>query len=218
MVRIHSLLVDYHLSNYEILDILPENKRDLAATYPLSPKPDETLLWSAARSSGAAPTYFRPCGRYLDGGLISNNPTLDALTEIGFINRALAAAGRAKEKINIEAVVSMGTGSAPVHDVPIIDVFRPDSLFGVAKMAFMASSLGQLLIDQASQADGQVVERSKAWCSAIDVPYFRLNPPISDNVQMDETGNIKLVNVLWETTAYMLSRKEEFDELVLLLQ
>ncbi|VDQ06345.1 unnamed protein product [Trichobilharzia regenti] len=36
----------------------------------------------AARASGAAPTYFRPCGRFLDGGLISNNPTLDILTEI----------------------------------------------------------------------------------------------------------------------------------------
>jgi len=55
-----------------------------------SPNGSDTLLWMAARSSGAAPTYFRPCGPYLDGGLISNNPTLDALTEISQINASYA--------------------------------------------------------------------------------------------------------------------------------
>lgn len=142
---------------------------------------EDVLLWTAARSSGAAPTYFRPCGRYLDGGLISNNPTLDLLTEITQINAALDATVSSgsdsfffsvslfslflffsrkeskkycsfqfqpSEKITPNVVVSLGTGAPPVTDVPIIDVFRPDSLYGVAKIALMASSLGQLLIDQ----------------------------------------------------------------------
>ncbi len=39
-------------------------------------------MWEAARSSGAAPTYFRSYGCFLDGGLMSNNPTLDILTEV----------------------------------------------------------------------------------------------------------------------------------------
>ena len=42
----------------------------------------DQLVWRAARSSGAAPTYFRSCGRFLDGGIIANNPTLDALAEV----------------------------------------------------------------------------------------------------------------------------------------
>ena len=42
----------------------------------------EQLVWETARSTGAAPTYFRAFGRFMDGGLISNNPTLDMLTEI----------------------------------------------------------------------------------------------------------------------------------------
>jgi len=49
----------------------------------------EECMWHAARSSGAAPTYFHPCGRFMDGGLISNNPTLDVLTEIDQYNLAL---------------------------------------------------------------------------------------------------------------------------------
>lgn len=51
------------------------------------PSPPEQLVWRAARSSGAAPTYFRPNGRFLDGGLLANNPTLDAMTEIHEYNQ-----------------------------------------------------------------------------------------------------------------------------------
>ena len=49
----------------------------------------EQYVWKAARSSGAAPTFFRTMGRYIDGGLMANNPTLDALTEIHEYNMGL---------------------------------------------------------------------------------------------------------------------------------
>ena len=42
----------------------------------------DQFVWQAARASGAAPTYFRAFGRFLDGGLMANNPSLDILTEI----------------------------------------------------------------------------------------------------------------------------------------
>ncbi len=51
----------------------------------------EQLVWRAARSSGAAPTYFRPMGRFLDGGLLANNPTLDAMSEIHQYNKSFKA-------------------------------------------------------------------------------------------------------------------------------
>jgi len=54
----------------------------------------EQYVWQAARSSGAAPTYFRAFGRFLDGGLMSNNPTLDVLTEVHQYNVALRATVR----------------------------------------------------------------------------------------------------------------------------
>jgi len=181
------------------------------------PKRHEQFVWKTARSSGAAPTYFRPCGCFLDGGLIANNPTLDTLTEIHTINKALDVVNRESDKLSLDLVVSLGTGAIPKKQVPVIDVYKPDSLFGVAKIAVSASALGQLLIEQATQADGQVVERAKAWCSMIDVPYFRLNPPLSEDIPLDETNNIKLVNMLWETTAYMHSRKSEVQELIQLL-
>lgn len=54
-------------------------------------------MWRAARSSGAAPTYFRPSGRYLDGGLLANNPTLDAMTEIHEYNQDMIRKVRAPQ-------------------------------------------------------------------------------------------------------------------------
>ena len=48
------------------------------------------------RSSGAAPTYFRSMGRFLDGGLMANNPTLDALTEIHKFNMAQGETGKCR--------------------------------------------------------------------------------------------------------------------------
>ena len=72
-------------------------------------------------------------------------------------------------------------------------------------------------MEQASQADGQVVERAQAWCSMIDVPYFRVNPPISEDIQLDESDNAKLVNMMWETLAYIYQHKEDLKDLQTLL-
>ena len=52
----------------------------------------EVCIWHAARSSGAAPTFFTASmNRFLDGGLMANNPTIDTLTEITEFNSALRA-------------------------------------------------------------------------------------------------------------------------------
>lgn len=48
--------------------------------------------------------------RYLDGGLIANNPTLDAMTEIHEHSLALKAVGREDEASPLSVVVSLGTG------------------------------------------------------------------------------------------------------------
>lgn len=46
-------------------------------------------------------SFRRAYGRFLDGGLIANNPTLDALTEIHEYNMALRSVGRDAEAIPV---------------------------------------------------------------------------------------------------------------------
>ncbi|KAH7931489.1 hypothetical protein HPB49_025702 [Dermacentor silvarum] len=187
--------------------------------FPSCTPPHEQLVWRAARASGAAPTYFRPFGRFLDGGLISNNPTLDAMTEICEYNEALKATGQVDKVRPLGVIVSLGTGKVPVVPVTVIDMLHMGTgILGAAKMAFGAKALGQLIIDQATQANGRLVDRAQAWCHTINVPYFRLNAPISADVCLNETDNKLLVRVLWETLVYMRARRAELDELAELLR
>lgn len=44
---------------------------------------------------------YRAFGRFLDGGLIANNPTLDAMTEIHEYNMALRSVGRENEAVPV---------------------------------------------------------------------------------------------------------------------
>ena len=63
---------------------------------------------------------------------------------------------------------------------------------------------------QATATHGTVVERAKAWCEMIDVPYFRFSSPMSSDVGLDETDDRILVKMLWETRVYVFQNFQEF--------
>lgn len=45
----------------------------------------------------------------------------------------------------VSAVISLGTGMIPVTELKEIDVFRPDSLFDAAKLAYGISAIGEYM-------------------------------------------------------------------------
>ena len=47
------------------------------------------LVWEAGRSSGAAPSYFPAHGSFIDGGIMSNNPTTEVLAAIQQYNTSV---------------------------------------------------------------------------------------------------------------------------------
>uniref|UniRef100_A0A8C9R7G9 phospholipase A2 n=1 Tax=Scleropages formosus TaxID=113540 RepID=A0A8C9R7G9_SCLFO len=175
--------------------------------------PQDQCVWRAARSSGAAPTYFRPMGRFLDGGLLANNPTLDTMTEIHYYNKSLRAQGRGAEVQKLGVVVSLGTGKPPQVAVNSVDVFRPSNPLEIAKTIVGAKELGKMLIDCCTDSDGCVVDRSRAWCEMVDVSYHRLSPQLSSEVMLDEVNDAKLVDMLWETQMYLYERREHIQAL-----
>ncbi|XP_045450931.1 85/88 kDa calcium-independent phospholipase A2 [Melitaea cinxia] len=195
---------------------------DGAAVLPLSPPPPpaQQLVWQAARATGAAPSYFRASGRFLDGGLIGNNPTLDALTELTELGSAFEATGQhEKAKIaRLKLVVSCGTGLIPVTKLKDIDIYKPGGLLDTAWLAYKLSEMGGLLVDQATQSDGRVVERARAWCAALGAPYYRFAPQLSQDVAMNERGDERLVLMLWETQAYMRAHRDRLAELAAVLR
>nr|CAI5840327.1 unnamed protein product [Callosobruchus analis] len=205
--------VELHLfRTYSSPNDILEVKHD--SPYELPPQPDKQFVWEVGRATGAAPTYFRAFKKFLDGGLIANNPTLDALTEIHEHTLALRAKGRDHEATPVTVVVSLGTGLGPVTAVvKEIDVFRPESLWDGAKLFAGISFLGNLLVDQATSSDGRVVDRARAWCSMIGVPYFRFCPQLSEDISMDEKSDEKLCNMLWETKVYMHANVNTMKEL-----
>ena len=180
-------------------------------------KPDQQTVWGAARSSGAAPTYFRAAGRFIDGGLVANNPTLDILTEIHERNCALRGVGRGAEVEDIKVVVSLGTGEPPTEKVDSIDLFRPDSVMGVSQLLFGMSAMGRLLVDQASSSTNRVVDRARAWCNMANIAYIRLCPQLATDIRLDETSDEVLVEMLWRTQAYMHDQRSHLSQLMNLL-
>lgn len=58
------------------------------------PQDPNQFVWETAKVTGAAPSYFRlDNDKFIDGGLISNNPTLDALTELHEFHTAMKSTG-----------------------------------------------------------------------------------------------------------------------------
>ncbi|XP_077979485.1 85/88 kDa calcium-independent phospholipase A2-like isoform X2 [Glandiceps talaboti] len=182
------------------------------------PKPNEQLVWRAARSSGAAPTYFRPMGRFLDGGLIANNPTVDVLTEIHEYNMHLKQQGYDTIARKLGVVVSIGTGRIPMRKVKQVDVFRPEGIVELAKTVMGAANLGQMMIEQVTESAHRPNDRARAWCNMIDVPFYRFNPQLSAEVQLDETDDSVLVKMLWETQCYIYQNQQKFEQLGVLLK
>uniref|UniRef100_A0A8C1E1N6 phospholipase A2 n=1 Tax=Cyprinus carpio carpio TaxID=630221 RepID=A0A8C1E1N6_CYPCA len=216
-LMVTSVLADRHpgelhlFRNYDPPALQRDPPYTSTATFQPLTVPQEQLVWRAARSSGAAPTYFRPMGRFLDGGLLANNPTLDAMTEIHQYNKALK--GRESEVCRLGVVVSLGTGKPPQVAVNSVDVFRPSNPLELAKTFVGVRELGKMLVDCCTDSDGCAVDRARAWCEMADINYHRLSPQLSQEVMLDEVSDAVLVDMLWETQMYLYEHRDVIQTL-----
>jgi len=91
------------------------------------PPPEEQLVWEAARATSAVPIFFHPQdGKYLDGGLIACNLTVDAVIDIlEYIKKS--------SNRNLKMVLSLGCGITKPAAVEDVD-FDEHSSFPIGQM------------------------------------------------------------------------------------
>ena len=71
---------------------------------------------------------------------------------------------------------------------------------------------------QATQAEGRPVERARAWCSMIGVPFYRLSPQLSEDIPLDCHDDSTLIKMLWETQCYLYQNMEKIQQMSVLLR
>ena len=175
--------------------------------------PNEWKVWEVSRATSAAPFYFPPyMEKYVDGGVMSNNPTLDAMSEI------VVQAEKEGSDARLGLVVSIGTGVLPpppkVEDVAIFvpnlsNLFKaitnlPDTLSAVFNFL-------HLLISQATVSNGQETVRANAWCKSLGVPYYRLSAPLDKIIDLTENDKKVLIDMMHQGNEYLLKNAKDID-------
>lgn len=222
-----------------------QQQEESLADYVIGEDEQDPIIWQAVRASAAAPFFFKPYGPYLDGGIISNNPTLDMLTEFysyqkvrRFIRNRVSTADMAAIDANesddstrieppaeLDLVLSLGTGRGRViGKQAILDFGKLTSGFStvfspveLVRSIRAARELFKKLMHQSCQTEDHILDRAQAWCSSLNIPYFRINPPLASIFSIDDKRDEQLVNALWQTKLYMRSMREQLIELSELL-
>ena len=194
--------------------------------------PDKQLVWKAARATSSMPIFFHPQdNKYLDGGLIANNPTTDAIIDMfEYAEKDL------KRKPQLKMVLSLGCGldkPKPVEDINFEHSKFGDAIahameiFGMHKKGKEAQEfflvvhnhkaffqLMNIALAQITQPNGEVLKRSSFLSKILGAKYFRINPHI-DSVAFLTTDEETLINMLYQVVYYMLQNCHEITDRVL---
>lgn len=80
-------------------------------------------------------------------------------------------------------------------------------------------NLKNIFVEQLAASDGVVVERARAWSHTLKIPFFRYTPTVSKEVQLNTCDNTEIIEYMWQTKIYVISRSdEELEELITLLR
>ncbi|CEF70509.1 85/88 kDa calcium-independent phospholipase A2 [Strongyloides ratti] len=172
--------------------------------------PSHNYIWKAARCTSAAPHYFHTFGNYVDGGLISNNPSIDLLTDYFKYHHleALNKDGKITTKPvdDICCFISLGTGSKQVGMEKVVenelkDVSTNEKMI-LSRFVTITKQIMSIIF-KVLDSDGLPVERTASWCNSIGVPFFRLQPHLPEEVELDEKKNPVIINMLWDVENYI---------------
>lgn len=174
--------------------------------------PSDRKVWEAARITSAVPIYFGSYeGKFLDGGMMSNNPTLDAIAEV--IDQAETDGTNSQ----LGLVLSLGSGITECKSISNVDFSLPSwslsSLLQLPESLRGLRNLGEILLMQLTGSDGQEVSRCRAWCRKMGTDYFRISPPVQTNHHLTESDISKMVGMLYDAQLHVLNEATTIDEI-----
>ena len=176
--------------------------------------PSELKVYEASLATSAAPFYFPAFEeKFLDGGCMANNPTLDAITEI------LEQAQRENKPVKISMVVSLGTGEVPVTEADNVGVFvpnlanAPEAILNLPTLLSSAGNILSLFIAQSTVTSGQEVKRARQWCKDTGATYYRLSVDLEESIDLTESDMKVLTDMLYQSTMYLLEHVEDIDNI-----
>ena len=168
--------------------------------------PSEWKVWEACLATSAAPHLFPPFeDKFHDGGVMANNPTLDAMSEI--VNQADRDGSDAK----LALVASIGTGVPPLSPVDNVGSLKFTSVKDIPKIPSAAYNLLNLLISQATISNGQETVRAKAWCKTLGIPYYRLSAPLEEVIDATENNKKVLTDMMFQGNKYLMENAKQVD-------
>ena len=62
-------------------------------------------------------------------------------------------------------------------------------------------------------ADGPTVDRCRGWCSATGTAFFRFSPLMGEEIELDETNDKKLVDLMWSAMVMVHTRRDDVEKL-----
>ncbi len=175
--------------------------------------PSEQKVWETGRSTSAAPFYFPPHeDKFIDGGVMANNPTLDAMAEI------VMQEDKEKSGHKLAMVVSLGTGVfPPAPKTDDVTIFVPNlsntfkAIWNIRETMSAVVNFLHILINQATISNGQEVVRAEAWCKSLGIPYHRISPSLKDIVDLTENNKAVLTDMMLQGEQYLLRNADQVD-------
>ena len=171
--------------------------------------PEERKIWEAARMSSAAPTYLMSYDGFIDGGLMANNPTLDALVEMN--KESMKNNGY---PLKLSCALSVGSGQGIQTDIHNIDVSGHSFGFkGLFEKVNGYKNLLALVLSQVTQADGQDIARAQAMCDIAGGDYYRLNASVHKLIALNTSEPVDLIQPMYDAFMYTLQNPELIDSI-----
>ncbi|KAL3075125.1 hypothetical protein niasHS_013348 [Heterodera schachtii] len=183
--------------------------------------PDDLLLWKVLRRSSAAPTYFDLMeNKFLDGGIIANNPSLELLQDIQSWN-GFNKLKKLPNSVKVGCFLSIGTGVIP--PTPLEPTYLEVAQQWAAPTRVYTSikafwTIGEMMADQATAADGVPVARASTLCIEQRAPFFRLSAPLFCKVRLDEKRDAEIARMMWDCMEYMYKHQDYVKRLCTLLR